>query len=186
MQNVEKQLDDLLVKKAPFQLPENARKGLANAMPWLTLVGGVLMALAAWGLWNAYQILNTPFMEFAQSWNAYYGNSYVTMGPLVWASIILLGVEAVLFFIAFPALRAFKKSGWNILFYVTLINVVEAIVQIIARNNDFGSLIGSAIGTVIGLYLLFQIRSYYTGEKVATAATPASKPQTPPTAAPKA
>ena len=177
MQNVEKQLDDMLVKKAPFQLPENARKGLASAMPWLTLIGGVLMLWAAWGMWQLVTWADN-WVGLANSLSAYYGTSYtspVGSSPLLWLSLVVLLAEAVLFFVAFPALRAYRKSGWNILFWVALVNLVEAVLQAIAYTN-FGSLIMSLLGSLVGLYLLFQIRAYYTGEKKMAPAASAPKP----------
>jgi hypothetical protein len=185
MKPLEVKLDDWLVKKAPFQLPENARKGLVAALPWLTLVGGALMLWAAWGL---YQLLTyvSPFVGLANEINAAYGIAYtpaVSFGPLVWLSLALLVVEAIMFFVAFPALQARKKSGWNLLFWVTLLNVAEVVLQMIGYVN-FGSLLVSLLFSVVGLYLLFQVRSYYTGAAPVAAGVGTMKPpvETPPAA----
>jgi hypothetical protein len=183
MNGLEVKLDEWLVKKAPFQMPENARKGLVTALPWLTLIGGVLMLWAAWGL---YQLLTyvSPFVGLANELNAAYGvavaPSVVNYGPVVWLSLALLAVEAVMFFIAFPALQAHKKSGWNLLFWVSLINIVEVVLQMIGYTN-FGSLVLALLGSLVGLYLLFQVRSYYTpaGSAVAHAGGPSDTMKTP-------
>ncbi len=186
MGQLEEKLDELLVKKAPFQLPANAREGLVKAMPWLTLLGGVVMLWGAWALWQLVGWANdvaTVTNQFSQ----YYGVGYVApvgMAPLLWVSLAVLVVEAVLFFMAFPALQARKKSGWNLLFWVSLLNAAEAVVQAVGYTN-FGSLIGALIGSVIGLYLLFQIRSYYTGvAKPAGGGTMQTPKETPPSTTP--
>jgi hypothetical protein len=183
MNGLEAKLDEMLFKKAPYQLPENARKGLVSALPWLTLVGGVLMLWAAWGLYTILTYVS-PFATLANELNAAYGVGYVSpvgFSPLVWVSLGLLVVEAVMFFIAFPALQAHKKSGWNLLFWVSLLNIVEVVLQVIGYTN-FGSLVASLLGSLVGLYLLFQVRSYYTGGAPVTASgdTMKTPKETPP------
>lgn len=164
MEKLETQLDDMLVKKAPVQLPENGRRGLVSVLPWLTLIGGVLMLWSAWSLWQLVAWVDS-WANLANSFGAAYGYATpVTVSPLIWVSLVILLVEAVLFFVAFPALRDHKKKGWDILFWVSIVNVAESIVQAIAYTN-FGSLVMSLLGSLIGLYLLFQVRAYYTGEK---------------------
>jgi hypothetical protein len=55
--------------------------------------------------------------------------------------------------VAFPKLKAHKAEGWQLLFWVELINLVSIIV--------FGGIIPAIIGGLIGFYILFQIKSYY-------------------------
>lgn len=188
MGQLETKLDELLVKKAPFQLPANGKEGLVKAMPWITLLGGLLMLWAAWTLWQLVGWAN-DVANFSNTFSQMYGVGYVApvgMAPLLWVSLAVLVVEAVMFFMAFPALQARKKSGWNLLFWVSLLNAAEAVVQAVGYSN-MGSLIGSLIGSVIGLYLLFQIRSYYTGESKMSS-TPTAQPpkETPPSTTPPA
>lgn len=190
MQKLEQQLNDWLVTKAPFQLPENGRHALVRAMPWLTLIGGILMLIAAWGIVQLITFSN-PLIDAANQLNAMYGvNSPVaSYSPLMWADIAILVIEALLFFIAYPALKTHSKKGWNLLYWITLANAVSGVVRILA-DGSIGSLIGSLLGTVIGLYLVFQIRAYYTGEKKLTLRpasptmivpkeTPAAEPKSP-------
>ena len=55
---------------------------------------------------------------------------------------------------ALPGLFARKMSGWTLLFYEQLVGFVGSILS--------GSIIGGIIGTLIGLYILFQVRTKYT------------------------
>jgi uncharacterized membrane protein HdeD (DUF308 family) len=80
----------------------------------------------------------------------------------LWLGLILLITEAVLYIAAFPAIRARKKSGWDLLFYAMLVNVVYGVVVLFTSYGSLVSLIGTLIGSGIGLYLLFQIRSSYS------------------------
>jgi len=165
MKAIENKLDELLVKKAPFQLPESGKKMLVNAFPWLALIGGVLSVLGAWGVYQLAMWANT-WMSAANELNGLYGYSgysgYASgYGPMLWLSLILILAEGVLFFMAFSPLKMRRKRGWDLLFWVSLLNVVYAVVYMVATPNLF-SLVFSLIGSLIGLYLLFQVRSQYT------------------------
>ena len=78
-----------------------------------------------------------------------------------------------MFFVAFPALRDHKRKGWLILYWVNLVYVVYAVVHLIAAF-DFANFIFSLLGSAIGLYILFQIRSYYTEAGAPAQVKPAS------------
>jgi hypothetical protein len=168
MHQLEEKLNDLFVKNAPFQVPENGRKGIVGVMPWVALVGGVLMLLAAWGLYQA-AVAVSYWADWANTLGSAYGAPYTpsSLSFFVWISLALIVVEAVMFFIAFPALKAHQKKGWNLLFLVTLLNAAQAVLQMFGYSSP-GSLIFSLLGSVVGLYLLFQIRGYYTGAAPAT------------------
>lgn len=182
MQQLEKPLDDSF-KKLP-QLPENARKGLATALPWLTLAGGVLSLLGAWYLYQAVTWVD----QWAGYANSLYGAAGYTapvtgVGAMAWIGLIILVAQAVLFFVAFPALRTFKKSGWNLLLWVALVSVVySVVVNVLSGYFNVGQLIFSLLGAAIGLYLLFQVRPYYTA---AGSAAPAVAHKTATTHTPK-
>jgi len=184
MQQIETKLDELLVKKAPFQLPESARMNLVKAMPWLTLIGGVLAALGVWSLYRVVTVVD--------SLTTYYNSlGYATplqtqsVSPLLWVSLLMLAIEAIMFFVAFPALKQRAKKGWNILYWVSLLNVAYALVYLVADMN-LGSFIFSLIGSLVGLYVLFQIRSHYMlASKASTTprtTTPSDASTTPPAA----
>ncbi|HKX72881.1 MAG TPA: hypothetical protein VJM32_02625 [Candidatus Saccharimonadales bacterium] len=173
MQQFEVKLDELLVKKAPFQIPDSARQILVKALPWLVLLGGFLILLSAWGLYQAVSVADR-WAGLANELGAAWGTGYVepvSVSPLLWLSLIILVIEGVLYFVAFPALQTYQKKGWNILYWLALINAAQGLVHTIAYANVYfnvGQLLMSLLGTVIGLYLLFQVRAYYTGEKKVT------------------
>src|SRR5258708_2310004 len=152
-----------LYKSVP-NLPENWRKSLSDFMPWLALIVGVLSLLAAWGVWGAGMIVNSA-VSYTNALNSYYRPPTVaTAGWTLWLWLALITIlaEGVLYLLAFPALRAHKKMGWDLLFYGALVNLAYAIVVIFAFPVDgVGRLIGSLIGSAIGFYFLYQIRSYY-------------------------
>jgi len=89
------------------------------------------------------------------------------MGLAVWLALGVLLVEAILYLLAFPATRDRKKSGWDLMFYAALVNIVYAVVVLFSNYGGIGSLLGSLIGSAIGLYLLFQIRASYLKKQLA-------------------
>lgn len=179
MKQLEQPLDDAF-KKLP-QLPENARKGLATALPWLTLIGGVFSLLTAM---NAYR-LATIADQYLSGMRAFgYGTDVAGVTSVIWLSIIILLVQGVLFFVAFPALRNYKKSGWNLLLWVAVVSVIySVVVNLFNGYFDLSQLIVSLLSAAVGLYLLFQVRSYFTvggsTKPVSTEPKPAEKVETP-------
>lgn len=133
-------LDDYLVKKAPFQLPDSGKEFLVKFGPWISLVLLVLplpVLLLALGL-------GTLFMPFA-------GVAYASGFGL---SAVLALVQIALLVLALPGLFARKMAGWKLLFYEQLVSMVGSLLA--------GAIIGGLFWGVISLYLLFQIREKYT------------------------
>jgi hypothetical protein len=160
MHQFEEQLNMAFTQKFPYQLPDSVRATIVKITPWLTLAGGVFSLIAVLGLYNAAvyvdRINSYVYMTYPYTYPA-----AATISPLIWVSLLIMLLEAIIFFIAFPGLRTRKKSGWNWLYWVSLLNVVYAVSYLFVGYN-FGSLISSLLFSAVGLYFLFQIRSYYT------------------------
>jgi hypothetical protein len=133
-------LDYYLVTKAPVQLPEPAREFIVRFGPWIALVILILSLpplLIALGL----GALLTPFGGY------YYtvGYGYLTIFVLVQVGLLVA---------ALPGLFARKLSGWKLLFYSQLIGLVFSLLT--------GAIVSGLLGALIGLYILFQVRTKYT------------------------
>jgi len=139
-------LDTYLVDKAPFTLPSNVKETIVNFAPWISLVvlvlaiPGILLALGM----GALVAPITGFMGPA------YAISY-SFGYTI--SMIILAVSVILEAIAIPGLFKREKKAWSLIYYAALINGISGIIG--------GNLIGGLLGALIGLYFLFQIKSYY-------------------------
>lgn len=170
MQGIEKMLGDLFKSVPP--LPEEARKGLATALPWLALAGGVLSLIGAWYLYQAMMYVGGVYSAFG------YTAPIAGFGftPITWISLGILVAQAVLAFIAFPALRTNKKSGWSLLLMMAVASVAYGVAaNLLSGYINLGGLIVALLGSAVGLYLLFQVRSYFGGtESAAKSATPAA------------
>ncbi len=160
-QPLENKLEEVFVKKAP-PLPPSGKKALVEYLPWINLVLGLLALLVVVGLWN-WAHADNGLINYANNLSAAYGGPAVG-GRLnfgIWLGLIVLAFEALLYVAAFPATRDRKKSGWNLMFYALLTNIVYGVIIAFTSYGGIGGLIGTVIGSGVGLYLLFQIRSSY-------------------------
>ena len=161
-----------LNKKAPFQLPPKVRKPLADYLWALALVGGVLQLLGAYGLWEAGHRYD-KLVDYANTISSYYGGPSVApdhIGLFYYLSLISMAVVGVMLLLAAPNLKNMKKDGWNMLFYVTIVEVVASVFLLLTSYyGGFGDFIGGLIGAAVGAYLLFQVRDHFLGHKVAGA-----------------
>lgn len=164
---LEAKLDDVLNKKAPFKVPPEGRKSLAQALWVIALIFGILQLLGAYWLWEAGHRVDT-FVDYANTISSYYGGNNVVdeaLGPFFYLSLLTMaGVGALLLFAA-PALKTMKKSGWNLLFYAALIQAASAVLLLFTRYGGFGDFLWALICSVVGAYLLFQIRDQFNGHK---------------------
>ena len=132
-------LDFYLVKKAPFQIPEQGREWIVKFGPWITVVLMILLLpvlLVALGI-------GAVFMPFG-------GVHYAAGFGLLTIVII---VEFGLMIAALPGLFARKMSGWTLLFYSQLVSIVYNVLG--------GNIVGGLLMGLIALYILFQIRTKY-------------------------
>lgn len=134
-------LDLYLTKKAPA-LPEKAKEVIVKISPYLSILLLVISIPSLLLLLG----LNTLFAP------AYLlGGSQFTFGNIL--TIVFLVITLVLEAMAIPGLFARKMSAWKLIFYAALVGAVENLVTF-----NLGGLI---IGTIISLYFLYQIKSYY-------------------------
>ncbi len=160
---LETKLDDVS-KNFPLQLPQNARKTIVEYLPWVNLVLGVFALWTAWSVWHWAHYVNSYVNSLTQALN---GTTISTqrMSSAIWLGVLTLVIEGLMLVLAFPRTRARKKTGWDLLFYAALVNVAYGLIISFSEYGGFGRFILSLIVSAMGLYFLFQIRSYYTGRK---------------------
>lgn len=160
-QPLEKSLGNL-ANQAPA-LPANAKKAIVTYLPWVSLILGVISLYTAYVLWH-WAHLASSLINYANSVSAAFGGPTVATNRMtigIWLGIAVLAVEGLLYLLAFPGLKSGKKSGWNMLYYGVLLNVVYGVVVLFTDYGSVGNLIWTVIGSAIGLYFLFQIRDSY-------------------------
>jgi hypothetical protein len=154
--SLEARLDDIFVGGAP-PLPSNAKKIIVEYLPYINLVLGVLTLMTAWRLYDTARAVNS--LVYGS------GVSVDHLTGLVWLSIAVLVIEAVLYISAFDPTKHRRKSGWDLLFYALLVNLAYGIVVSFSYYGGVGRLLGSLLGSAIGFYFLFQIRASYKNSR---------------------
>jgi hypothetical protein len=139
---LENTFNEWFVKKAPFQLPKGLKDVVVAFVPWIALIGGVMAVLAALAIFGLGGLVAPLTM---------YGGAGVASTYVF--SLAVLGVAGVLELMAFPGLRKRSIQGWRLLFYAELVWAVSELINF--------NLVSFVLGTVIGLYFLFQIKEYY-------------------------
>lgn len=127
--------------KAPA-LPKGARDFLFSVVPWIALIFGILTILGSLSAFG----LSAVFSPFAQVG----GGTGFAAGLMIASALGI--VQGVLMVAAFPGLRKAQIRGWSLLFWAEVLGIVSSVVLIS---------VAGAIGGLIVLYLLFQIKSYY-------------------------
>ena len=132
-------LDFYLVQKAPFQIPDAGREWIVKFGPWITVVLLVLLLPATLFVLG----VGTALMPYG-------GVGYAA--GFGYAAVFLI-INLVLMVVALPGLFARKMFGWNMLFYSRIVSFVSSVLM--------GQIVGALLGGLIGLYVLFQVRSLY-------------------------
>jgi hypothetical protein len=171
LDKLETTLDDALNKKAPFKLPAEARKTLGDALWWIVLIFGLLQLWAAWDLWRlGYELEKLPDYTYA---GVVLGND---VGFLFYLSLFVLMVTSVMLLLATPGLKAMRKAGWNLVFYALLFNVMFGLLRLFSgANGGIDDLLWALFSSLVGAYLLFQVRERFSGAKLANHTTTKDK-----------
>jgi hypothetical protein len=134
-------LDGFFGEKLPA-LPMEVKEFLVKFGPWLIVVSVILMLPAIFAALGLGAIA-VPF--------AYLGG--IRSGFNFSLGLIFALVIFVLNIMALPGLFGRKMSAWRLLFYSSLVMAVENLLSM--------NLSGLVVGSVIGWYVLFQIKGLY-------------------------
>ena len=153
MKQLENKLNELLVTKAPFQLPESGRKWIAEYAWIFALIGLVLGVMAFFPLLAGLGIVSTFGVAFAS------GRLWV----LAWMSLIAMAAYLVVLGVAVPKLKNRQASGWDLIYYSTLAYFVYDVVYALSYISaaSIMGLVWNLIWLVVALYFVFQVRSQF-------------------------
>lgn len=135
-------------------LPKDWRHWLADNAWWLALIGAAFGCLGILGL--------VPVVLGISIFTG------IVAGPAAGALIIITGivnmavlvVSVALEAMAITPLKARQKRGWDLLFLVSLVTFTGAVLNALITGN-VNHIIGLVIGTLVGLYVLFEVRMYF-------------------------
>ncbi len=141
MKKLDDTLEEYLVKKAPA-LPDSVKEVIVSVGPWVMLVLVVMslpLLLFVFGLGAVV----APF--------AFLGG--IQAGTSFGVTMIVSLAALVLEIIALPGLFKRHMGSWRLLYYSTLITAAGNLISF-----NLGGLI---IGTLLSLYILFQVKKLY-------------------------
>lgn len=162
VKKIETKLADVY-KGAPA-LPKKAKDTIVEYLPYLVLLGGLLQLWAAYVLWR-YVDRFGEVSDYLNSVSRYFANTEVglTSGErtVIYVGLATLAISAVLLLVSFSPLKQKARKGWELLFLVSLVQLVYGFIAIFMHGQGFGSFIVNVIAAAIGFYFLFQIRDHY-------------------------
>jgi hypothetical protein len=141
-------LDEYMVIKAPFALPQEVKEFIVKVSPYLVIIFAVMalpLILAALGLTAIF----SPFAMMGGY--GYYGFEW-GFGTTIRLAIAVITV--IIEIIAVPGLFKRTKGAWTLLFYASIVSLIGSILSI-------SGIIGGIIGAIIGWYILFQVKELY-------------------------
>jgi len=139
-----KSLDKYYVKIPAF--PKGLKDFIAQITPWLALIGGILTILLAINFSTNLSVVS----QFAAIAGV---TGYATTGIF---TIIIMLAQGIIGLLAFSPLKSNKIKGWNLLYYILILSVINSVVAL-----SLASILSSIVGALIGYYFLYQIKSYY-------------------------
>lgn len=142
MEQLETQLRIYLYDKAPH-LPAEWQEILVKFLPYLAIL---------------FVVLSLPVLLAALGLGAIF-SPFILMGGLGTFSsysltLIIFAISIILEAVAIPGLFARSSKAWTLLYYSALVNALYNFLSF----NFFGFVIGG----IVSLYLLFQIKKYYS------------------------
>lgn len=162
LRTLETKLDDILNKHAPFSLPPDGRRSLAQALWWVVIVVGIIELYAAISLWQWGHVVDRVVDIASHSVGVYAPR----LSFFYYVAVLAMGAVGVALLVASANLKAMKKSGWDLAFYAVLLAGLAALCQLFASGAGFFDFFVSLLGTVVGAYLLFQVRDLFIMSKL--------------------
>ena len=139
-------LDEHMVKNAPFHIPAGGKEFLVTIVPYFVIITAVLVIAAIVGSLG----LMTAFGPFASmGMIGLYGGQ-----PLLWISTILSAIVVFMEVSVLKGLRVRSHAAWKMMYYASLVSLASELVSF--------NIIGGIISSIIGWYILFQVKSLYT------------------------
>ncbi len=136
-------LDEYMVTKAPFAIPQGGKDFIVTASPYLVIIMVVLAVPALLAVVG----VSTMMAPIAMMGGVGYG-----LGTLL--ALAFSAVAVVIEAMAVPGLFKRTKSAWRLVFYATIIGAIGNLISF--------NIVGGIITAAIVWYVLFQVKSQYT------------------------
>jgi len=140
-------LDEYMVQKAPFALPQEVKEFLAKVSPYLIIIFAIMalpIIFAALGL----TAILSPFAMMGGYRYGFEWGFFTIIGLAI--SVITVIIEIV----AVPGLFKRTEAAWRLLFYASIISLIGTLLSL-------SGIISGIVGAIIGWYILFQVKELY-------------------------
>jgi len=160
---------EISLAKAFSGLPnisEAGRESVAKILPILALVAGIFQLAGAYWVFKLARVAE-QVDNLLRSYSTLTGVNAGLSGAdrtLIYLGAVVLVVDAVILLMAYGGLSKRKKQGWDLLFLAGVLNVVYSVVSLFITGRGFGSFVFGLIGSALGFWLLFQVRSKFGGK----------------------
>lgn len=167
--NVVKVLEKKFAKlfKALPKIPDATKQTLVHSWPYLAITASILQLFLAWKLYAGTRQVAVPVADYInQLYTASGAHNKAPVGAakiVAYIGIMLLVTAAVLMFLAYPKLQKKSKKGWDLLFISFAANTLYAILSLFLYNGGVLTLMVFLAGSIVGFYLLYQVREKYRG-----------------------
>jgi hypothetical protein len=135
-------LDDVMIKKAPFQIPKNIKERIATVAPYLVIIGIALLALTlALTILGLLGVMGMKRLALSYVWIE---------------SLVAAGVALVLEAMALPGFFKRTAGSWRLIFYASVVSLAGSLLSF-----NVGAGVSAVVWAVIEWYLLFQVKELY-------------------------
>jgi hypothetical protein len=146
-------------------LPKNGQQWLAKSSWWIALIWVVVGAVGIFGVLSITLFAGALLTAVGGA----AGAAIAGFGMIViWVYLAVAVVSLVITIMAISPLKAMKKRGWTLLFITILLEVVSKVVYFVFDYNFFSLVWGILMSAVVA-YFLFEIRSFFDGQKMPSA-----------------
>lgn len=135
-------LDDVMITKAPFQIPKNIKERIATVAPYLVIIGIALLALTlALTILGLLGIVGMKRLALSYVWIE---------------SLVAAGVALVLEAMALPGFFKRTAGSWRLIFYASVVSLAGSLLSF-----NVGAGVSAVVWAVVEWYLLFQVKELY-------------------------
>lgn len=127
-------------------VPPNVRKIITDIAPWLALVAAVLGFVG---------LIFSGILGIVLSPLVFLGLGITSIVILI--TMVLGLISTALLLLAFKPLQKLHKAGWNYVFYSLIVTAISSIIAIGFTFSGWSNI----VGTLVGMYLLFEVREKY-------------------------
>ena len=140
---LESNLDELVGRGFPYQLPAWFNKIIAQWTWRLMFVVIIAQPWIGWGYWDDAHTSGKALNFF------------------FYLSFLITFIEILLQAMAIPELRLLKKRGWDLVYYSAFFNLIYGIDHVSATEQSIGPLFGIVTLSAIFFYFMFQVRPFF-------------------------